>query len=44
MMERPTWQRILVQIWPTIRRIVNDILFFLERIIKSFIHTVLQEI
>jgi hypothetical protein len=44
MMQRSFWEKLLIQIWPTIRRIVNDTLFFIERIIKSFIRTVLQEI
>lgn len=44
MRERSFWERLLIQIWPTIRRIINDVWFFLTRIIKSFIHIVLQEI
>jgi len=44
MMERPLWQRILVQIWPTIRRVVNDVWFFFARIIRSFIRIVLEEV
>jgi cell shape-determining protein MreC len=44
MMERNFWLRILIQIWPTIRRAINDVLSFVQRIIKAFIHIVLDEI
>jgi hypothetical protein len=44
MRDRSFWERLLIGIWPTIRRIVNDSWFFLERIIKSFIRIVLEEI
>lgn len=44
MMERPAWQKILYEIWPTIRRVVNDTLFFFEKIIRSFIATVLKQV
>jgi len=44
MRERSFWERILIGIWPTVRRLINDAWFFLERIIKSFIRIVLEEI
>lgn len=44
MKERNFWLNILIQIWPTVRRVINDILFFFKRIIMSFINIVLDEI
>jgi hypothetical protein len=44
MMERPFWQRVLIQVWPTIRKVINDILFLFEKIIKSFIKTLLGQV
>jgi hypothetical protein len=44
MKERSFWLRILIAIWPTIRRVINDSLFFLKKIIRSFINIVLDEI
>lgn len=44
MIERPWWQRALYNIWPTIRRIVNDILFLIEKIIRGTIKTILEQI
>ncbi|MGA2911075.1 MAG: hypothetical protein ABSE17_00340 [Candidatus Levyibacteriota bacterium] len=44
MNEKPFLLRILIQIWPTIRRVINDTLFFLETIIKSFIRTVSRQV
>jgi hypothetical protein len=43
-MQKSTLESILIQIWPTIRRAINDIWFFFVRIIKSFIKVVLQEL
>lgn len=44
MKERSFWLNILIQIWPSIRRAINDILFFFKKIIRSFINTVINEI
>jgi hypothetical protein len=44
MRERNFWLRILMQIWPTVRRIINDTLFFFKKIILSFINIVIDEI
>ena len=44
MMERPLWQRILYNIWPTIHRIINNTLFFVIRFIKTLIKLIIQQI
>jgi hypothetical protein len=44
MMERPLWQRIAYNIWPFIRRVVNDTLFLIEKIIRGAINTIKEQI
>jgi histone H3/H4 len=43
-MERTTFERLIRQIWPLMQRAINDILSFVQRIIKAFIHIVAEEL
>lgn len=43
-MERPIWQKILYNIWPSIHRTVANVLFFIVRIIKAGVRVGLRQI
>jgi hypothetical protein len=44
MMERPAWQRILYNVWPTIRRFNNEIVTILEKVFVSSLRTIIRQI
>jgi len=44
MKERPYWQRFLVGIFPAIKRVINEIIIFVIRLIKSIVRTILHQI
>lgn len=43
-MNRPTWQRIIYNIWPSIYRTINGILFFLLMIIRTGVKEAINQI
>ncbi len=44
MKERPYWLNVLISIWPTFKRLVNGVIYFLLKVIKGFIRTALGQI
>ncbi len=44
MMERPWWQRTLYNIWPTIYRTINSVLFFIMMILKTTVKLIIRQI
>ena len=44
MRERPYWQKVLISIWPTVRRIVNGTVYFILKVFKGFLRTVREQI
>ncbi len=44
MKDRPYLERVLIRIWPTVRRIVNDTLFLIEKVLRSAARTVMEQI
>lgn len=44
MKERPYWQRFLVAIFPMVKRVINEVIIFVIRIVKSTIRTIFEQI
>lgn len=44
MMEKTRFQRLLISIWPSIYRVINDALYFLLKIIKRTVKLAIEQI
>lgn len=44
MIERPAWQRILYQIWPSIYRFINKVIFFIVSVTRETLRLMLRQV
>ncbi|HYM65513.1 MAG TPA: hypothetical protein VES68_03465 [Candidatus Sulfotelmatobacter sp.] len=44
MMQRPLWQRIIYNIWPSIHRTITSIVFFIVMVLKATVRLALKQV
>jgi len=44
MIERPWWQKVLYNVWPYLRRVINNALFRIVKVVRSGIKIALDQI
>lgn len=44
MIERPWWQRILYQIWPTIYKFINRVVFFIVSVTRETFRLIFRQV